>query len=199
MAAGTKYNLTPDFKPEELYRVETGVRKSGPWKLDVTNLPEGAILPVFTPVEADPVTRTISPVRNFKVAETKPILDDEGNPIIDEEGHALILAFIGNNPLAYRGMTLTDGKKVFCSVRDVVKEDDGYWIQIDDSLNIDQILYENDDRVANFVTFDAKKVEHAGPVLCTLLMQAYEVKEAKLTVPIREQDKIGLTSRFQFE
>lgn len=29
MAAGTKYNLTPDFKPEELYRVETGVRKSG--------------------------------------------------------------------------------------------------------------------------------------------------------------------------
>ena len=52
---------------------------------------------------------------------------------------------------------------------------------------------------ANFVLFDAKKVESDGPVLCTLLMQAYEVKESKLYVPIHELDKVGLTSRFQFE
>lgn len=30
-------------------------------------------------------------------------------------------------------------------------------------------------------------------------MQAYEVKEAKLQAPIHELDKVGLTSRFQFE
>ncbi|MBA2198402.1 head fiber protein, partial [Bacteroides fragilis] len=53
MAAGTKYNLTPEYKPEEFYRVETGVRKSGPWKLDITNLVVGSVLPVFTPVQAD--------------------------------------------------------------------------------------------------------------------------------------------------
>ena len=49
MAAGTKYNLTPEYKPEEFYRVETGVRKSGPWKLDIANLVVGSVLPVFTP------------------------------------------------------------------------------------------------------------------------------------------------------
>ena len=52
---------------------------------------------------------------------------------------------------------------------------------------------------ANFVLFDAKKVEDDGAVLCTLLMQAYEVKESKLILPIHDLDKAGLTSRFQFE
>jgi hypothetical protein len=30
-------------------------------------------------------------------------------------------------------------------------------------------------------------------------MQAFEIQESKLTLPISEKDKIGLTSRFQFE
>ena len=51
---------------------------------------------------------------------------------------------------------------------------------------------------ANFVMYDEKKVEE-GAVLVTLLMQAYEVKESKLILPIHEQDKEGLTSRFQFD
>lgn len=45
----------------------------------------------------------------------------------------------------------------------------------------------------------AKKVESDGAVLCTLLMQAYEIKEPKLYMPIHELDKAGLTCRFQFE
>ena len=49
MAAGTHYDLKPDYKPEEFYRVETGVRKSGPWKLDIANLVVGSFLPVFHP------------------------------------------------------------------------------------------------------------------------------------------------------
>ena len=52
---------------------------------------------------------------------------------------------------------------------------------------------------ANFVLFDEKKVEDDDPVLCTLLMQAYEIKEPKLPMPIHELDKEGLTDRFQFE
>ena len=69
MAAGTHYDLKPDYKPEEFYRVETGVRKSGPWKLDIANLVVGSFLPVFTPVQADSVKRTLIPVRNVKVVE----------------------------------------------------------------------------------------------------------------------------------
>ena len=53
--------------------------------------------------------------------------------------------------------------------------------------------------VANFVTYDRKKVEVGKIVNVTLLMQAYEVKESKLILPFTEADKIGLTSRFQFE
>lgn len=69
MAAGTKYNLTPQNEPQEFYRVDTGKRKSGPWKLDITNLAIGSFLPVFTPVQADLTKRTIVPVRNVKVVE----------------------------------------------------------------------------------------------------------------------------------
>ena len=69
MAAGTKYNLKAEYVPEEIYRVETGVRKSGPWKLDIANLVVGSYLPVFTPVFADLKKRTVVPVRNFEVAE----------------------------------------------------------------------------------------------------------------------------------
>lgn len=69
MAAGTKYNLIPEKEVQEFYRVESGVRKSGPWKLDITNLVVGSFLPVFTPVQADLVKRTLVPVRNVKVVE----------------------------------------------------------------------------------------------------------------------------------
>lgn len=67
MAAGTKYNLTPEKEMQEFYRVESGIRKSGPWKLDISNLTAGSFLPVFTPVQADLVKRTLVPVRNAKV------------------------------------------------------------------------------------------------------------------------------------
>lgn len=196
MSAGTKYNLTPDYKPEELYRVETGVRKSGPWKLDTTNLTEGAILPVFTPVEADLKNRTIVPVRNMEVYEAAAATDTTIK--------------VKKTPLAYVSMFLGDGTNGM-TVKSVDRSNKDY-----DELTLDEAtgaalekgatLFESkaaDGKVkkntANFVLYDAKKVEASGIVLCTLLMQAYEIKEAKLHVPIHELDKAGLTSRFQFE
>ena len=74
MAAGTHYDLKPDYKPEEFYRVDTGVRKSGPWKLDITNLVVGSYLPVFTPVEADLKKRTLVPVRNVKPTQPEMLI-----------------------------------------------------------------------------------------------------------------------------
>lgn len=198
MAAGTKYNLTPEYKPEELYRVETGVRKSGPWKLDITNLVVGSVLPVFTPIQADLKKRTIVPVRNFRVVEAYTT------------GESALSIKVAKGSLAYVGIFIGSGKKG-AEVESIDKSNKGF-----DVLNIkaafgeniakDAVLFEATavdgtvkKNTSNFVLFDEKKVEDDGPVLCTLLMQAYEIKESKLSMPIHELDKEGLTSRFQFE
>ena len=99
MAAGTHYDLKPDYKPEEFYRVETGVRKSGPWKLDIANLVVGSFLPVFTPVQADSVKRTLIPVRNVKVVEAYTT------------GADALSIKIAKESLAYVGMFIGSGKK----------------------------------------------------------------------------------------
>lgn len=196
MAAGTKYNITPDYKPEELYRVETGIRKSGPFKLDTANLTPGAILPVFTPVEADLKKRTIVPVRNVQLHEAVASADT--------------VIKIKKSPLVYAGMILGDGKSGLTvkAVDHSNKDYDAVTLEAAAGADLDKdsILFEatasggtKKKNTANFVMYDAKKVETDGPVLCTLLMQAYEVKEAKLHIPIHSLDKAGLTSRFQFE
>lgn len=198
MAAGTKYNLTPEHKPEEFYRVETGVRKSGPWKLDITNLVVGSVLPVFTPIQADLKKRTIVPVRNVKVVEAYA------------NGTTDLTIKIAKGSLAYVGMFIGSGKKG-AEVASIDKTNKAYDILtikaiFGEKIEKDAVLFEATavegtvkKNTANFVMYDEKKVEDDGPVLCTLLMQAYEVKESKLPMPIHELDKEGLTSRFQFE
>lgn len=198
MAAGTHYDLKPDYKPEEFYRVETGVRKSGPWKLDITNLVVGSFLPVFTPVQADSVKRTLIPVRNVKVVEAYTT------------GADALSIKIAKESLAYVGMFIGSGKKG-AKVVAIDKTNKGYDVltieaAFGENIAKDAVLFEATavagtvkKNTANFVLYDAKKVENDGAVLCTLLMQAYEVKERKLALPIHELDKVGLTSRFQFE
>ncbi len=198
MAAGTHYDLKPDYKPEEFYRVETGVRKSGPWKLDIANLVVGSFLPVFTPVQADSVKRTLIPVRNVKVVEAYTT------------GADALSIKIAKESLAYVGMFIGSGKKG-AKVVAIDKTNKGYDVltieaAFGENIAKDAVLFEATavagtvkKNTANFVLYNAKKVENDGAVLCTLLMQAYEVKERKLVLPIHELDKVGLTSRFQFE
>ena len=198
MAAGTHYDLKPDYKPEEFYRVETGVRKSGPWKLDIANLVVGSFLPVFTPVQADSVKRTLIPVRNVKVVEAYTT------------GADALSIKIAKESLAYVGMFIGSGKKG-AKVVAIDKTNKGYDVltieaAFGENIAKDAVLFEATavagtvkKNTANFVLYDAKKVENDGAVLCTLLMQAYEVKERKLVLPIHELDKGGLPSRFQFE
>lgn len=198
MAAGTHYDLKPDYKPEEFYRVETGVRKSGPWKLDIANLVVGSFLPVFTPVQADLVKRTLVPVRNVKVVEAYTTGADALSIKIAKESLAYVSMFIGSGK---------KGAKVIA----IDKTNKGYDVltieaTFGENISKDAVLFEATavagtvkKNTANFVLYDAKKVESDGAVLCTLLMQAYEVKESKLVLPIHELDKVGLTSRFQFE
>lgn len=198
MAAGTKYNLTPEYKPEEFYRVETGVRKSGPWRLDISNLVVGSVLPVFTPVQADYKKRIIVPVRNFRVVEAYTT------------GDTALSIKVEKGSLAYIGMFIGSGKKG-AEVTAIDKTNKAYDVltikaAFGENIAKDAVLFEATavagtakKNTANFVMYDAKKVKDDGPVLCTLLMQAYEVKESKLPMPIHELDKAGLTSRFQFE
>lgn len=198
MAAGTKYNLTPQYEPQEFYRVDTGKRKSGPWRLNITNLVVGSFLPVFTPVEADLVKRTIIPVRNVKVVETYTTAAD-----------ALSIK-IAKKSLAYVGMFIGNGSKG-AEVSAIDKSNESYdvlTIKAAFGADIDKgsVLFEatavggtKKKNTANFVLYDTKKVEDDGPVLCTLLMRAYEIKENKLILPVHELDKKGLTDRFQFE
>lgn len=198
MAAGTHYDLKPDYKLEEFYRVDTGVRKSGPWRLDITNLVIGSFLPVFTPVQADLVKRTLVPVRNVKVVEAYTT------------GADALSIKIAKESLAYAGMFIGSGKKG-AKVTTIDKSNKNYDVltieaAFGENIAKDTVLFEATavggtvkKNTANFVLYDAKKVESDGAVLCTLLMQAYEVKESKLVLPIHEQDKVGLTSRFQFE
>lgn len=197
MAAGTHYDLKPVYKPEEFYRVDTGVRKSGPWKLDITNLVVGSYLPVFTPVQADLVKRTLVPVRNVKVVEAYTT------------GDANLTIKVAKGSLAYQGMFIGSGKKG-AEVASVDKSNKAYDVltikaAFGENIAKDAILFEATavggtvkKNTANFVLYAPTKVEE-GAVLPTLLMQAYEVKESKLILPIHELDKVGLTSRFQFE
>lgn len=197
MAAGTHYDLKPVYKPEEFYRVDTGVRKSGPWKLDITNLVVGSYLPVFTPVQADLVKRTLVPVRNIKVVEAYTT------------GADALSIRIAKESLAYAGMFIGNGKKG-AKVTAIDKSNKNYDVltieaAFGENVAKDAILFEataadgtKKKNTANFVLYAPIKVEE-GAVLPTLLMQAYEVKESKLILPIHELDKVGLTSRFQFE
>ena len=155
----------------------------------------GSYLPVFTPVEADLKKRTLVPVRNVKVVEAYTT------------GDANLTIKVAKDSLAYQGMFIGSGKKG-AEVASIDKSNKAY-----DALTIKAAFGENiailfeatavggtvKKNTANFVLYDAKKVESDGAVLCTLLMQAYEVKESKLVLPIHELDKVGLTSRFQFE
>ena len=198
MAAGTTYNLTSDYQPREFYRVETGVRKSGPWKLNTENLVDGSFLPPFAPVEANFKTRVVTVVRNVKVVEAYT------------NGENALSIKIAKNSLAYVGMHIGNGSKG-ATVSAIDKSNENYDVltigaAFGANIAAGTVLFEataaggtKKKNTANFVTYDRKKVEAGKIVPVTLLMQAYEVKEDKLILPIHDLDKVGLTSRFQFE
>lgn len=265
MAAGTQYNLTPEYQPREFYRVETGVRKSGPWKLNTDNLVDGSFLPPFTPVKADFKTRIVTVVRNAKVVEAyasgtsvkiaknslvyKGMMIGDGNETVKVSAidtsnanyDTITIASAFSNAIAvgailFEAVTLVTGKtkagskdatsldiaknsgvKAGMSIvigettyqvtavdtsdgsKDVLTLSEGLAADVAANTNFVEAQKSVQLNVANFVTYDRKKVEVGKIVNVTLLMQAYEVKESKLILPFTEADKIGLTSRFQFE
>lgn len=264
MSAGFKYNLNAP-KEEELYDVQTGHRKRGPYKLITTGLTVGSELPNLTPVCVDVKARTAVVVKNVKVladvasnATTVKIAKnsligvgdticdgnksvavtaiDKSNASYDSltidaafgvvvpagkivyEAKALITGLevaeattetgktvkVGAGSGAYVGMKLTDGTKTV-TVEKVVVGDSYDTLTVSAAFGVLAVGTELNEtgatakkNVANFLIYGRTKIE-SGIVLIALLMQAYEIQEDKLTLPVAEADKVGLTSRFQFE
>lgn len=197
MAAGTHYDLNPVLQEEELYRIDTGVKKIGPWKLDTTNLVAGSYLPVFTPVEVSMTKRTISVVRNVRVVEAYKTADEKTTIKITK------------NSLAYANMFLGDGKKG-CTVSSIDKSNADYDVlniatAFASDIAVGDILFESTaaggtvkKNTANYVLYARTKVDFGG-TYPTLLIQAYGIMEHKLVLPIHTLDKNGLTSRFEWD
>ena len=199
MAAGTKYFYNNSNTSDELYRVESGVRKSGPWKIkDITNLSIGYQIPAFAPVEVDLKTHEVKFVRNVKVVEAYTT------------GDTALKIKVAKNSLAYAGMYIGSGKKG-AQVTGIDASNSAYdeltiAAAFGENIAVGDILFESTavggtvkKNTANFVVYDHfKKIEDTGAFV-TLLQQAYEIKESKLTLPIHALDKVGLTDRFQFD
>ena len=195
MSAGFKYNLNPDAVVEELYDVQTGHRKRGAYKLNTANLTVGTTLPNLTPVSVDLSTRIATVVVNAKVLE-------------DAAADATTIK-IAKNSLVAVGTILGTGSKG-ATVSAIDKSNSSYdevtlAAAFGAKVSANTVLFEasaaggtTPKNTANFLVYGNTKVED-GIVLVALLMQAYEIQESKLTLPISEKDKVGLTSRFQFE
>ena len=195
MSAGFKYNLTAPDVVEELYDVQTGHRKRGAYRLNTAGLVVGSTLPNLTPVAVDLAKRTCVVVKNVKVLE-------------DVAAEATTVK-VAKNSLVEVGMFLGNGSKgaEIASINKSNAEFDTITFKaaFGGKVAAGAVLFEatavggtTPKNKANFLIYGHTKVED-GIVLVALLMQAYEIQESKLTLPISEKDKETLTSRFQFE
>lgn len=195
MSAGFHYDTDPSKVQEEVCDVLSIWKKRGEYKLDTTGLAVGSRLPRFVPVQADLAKRTCVPVRNVRV-------------VADVASDATE-ARIAKNSLAYSGMILGTGSKG-AKVTAIDQSNADYDVLTLESafgakVSAGDVLFEasaaggtKPKSTANFVIYETTKIDE-GIVLVALIMQAYEIQEAKLVLPFSEADKAGLTSRFQFE
>lgn len=195
MSAGFKYNLQAPDVVEELYDVQTGHRKRGPYRLETTGLVKGSTLPNLTPVAVDLKKRTCTVVKNCKV--TAEVATEATSVQVAKNSLVEVGMFIGNGSKGAKITAIDKSKAEY----DILTIETAFGSKI----AAGSVLFEatavggtNPKNKANFLIYGHTKVED-GIVLVALLMQAYEIQEDKLTLPISDKDKESLTSRFQFE
>lgn len=193
MSAGFKYDYVPPVELEERYDVQTGIRRRGPFKLDMSNLTEGSYLPSFIPVYANLKTKFAYPVRNVKVIEAYA------------SGVSIKIA---KNSLAYAGMFIGNGSKG-AKVASIDKSNKTYDVltteaAFGEAIAKDSVLFEatavdglKQKYVANSALYERTKVE-SGIVLVALLRTAAEIEPDKLVVPFSKNDKESLKGWFEF-
>lgn len=193
MAAGFKYNIPPKEVQVERYDVSTGIRRRGPFVLDVAGLPEGKYIPSFVPIAADLKTRTAKIVVNVLV---KKKVEATGTKVK-----------IAKNPFAKVGMILGNGTKG-ATVDAIDKSKDEYdELTISAALGVVEagsVLFEaakadgkDPKNVANSALYE-KHLVTDGINNVALLRAAGEIEPEKLVVPFSERDKANLVGWFQF-
>lgn len=193
MSAGFKYDYVPPVELEERYDTQTGIRRRGPFKLDMSNLTEGSYLPSFIPVYANLKTKFAYPVRNVKVIEAYA----SGTAIkIAKNSLAYVGMFIGNGSKGAKVTTIDKSNKTY----DVLTTEAAFG----EAIAKDAVLFEADavdgakqKYVANSALYERTKVE-SGIVLVALLRTAAEIEPDKLVVPFSENDKENLKGWFEF-
>lgn len=193
MAAGSKYDLQVKEVQEERYDVETGVRRRGPYVLNVANIPVGTNLPSFLPIAADLVKKTCELVVNVKVVE--------------EAAADATTVKIKKGSFVAAGTILGTGSKG-ATVSAVDKTNDNY-----DTLTLaaafgakvsaGDTLFEasaaggtKPKHTANSALYEKHTVT-SGINLVALLHRAFEIEPEKLVVPFSEEDKKNCP-HFQF-
>lgn len=194
MSAGFKYNIEPEPSIEERYDVSTGVRRRGPYKLDMTNLVAGSFLPSFTPIAADLVKKTAQVAIRVEVYEK---FTTGSNTTLK----------IKKNSLAYVGMHLGNGSHG-ATINAIDKSDKAFdkltlAADFGATVNAGTVLFEatavngtTPKVVANSALYERKQIDE-GPVLVALLMRAFEIEPTKLAMPFHAKDKENLP-HFQF-
>lgn len=193
MAAGFKYDLTPEEVKEERYDVESGRRRIGPYKLDITNLPVGEYLPSFAPIAADLKKKTATVCIRVSVAEAYT------------SGSNTTLK-IKKSPFVYANMFLGNGSKG-AQVNAIDKTNVDYdtltlAADFGASLKAGDVLFEasavggtTPKAVANSALYERHKIWEGE--LVTLLMKAFEIEPDKLAIPFHAKDKANMPY-FQF-
>lgn len=191
--AGFKYDIPPKQEQVERYDVSTGVRRRGPFVLDVTGLPEGKYIPSFTPIAADLKARTAKVVVNVLVKEK-----------VEAAGTKVKIA---KNSFAKVGTILGNGTKG-ATVNDIDKSKDEYdELTISAALGVVEagsVLFEAAEadgkypkNVANSALYE-KHLVTDGINNVALLRAAAEIEPDKLVTPFSERDKANLMGWFQF-
>ena len=192
--AGMTYNQVPVVEKEEKYDVSSGIRRSGPYVLDTTNLDLDSYIPSFTPVCADLTKKTAKIVRNVKVVSNVSTTD---TVIKVAKGSLFVTGmFIGNG---------TKGGKVI-SV-DITNGDyDSITVEttIGVAITSGTVLFEadaadgkNQKYVANSALYGRWQVVN-GINIISLLRTAAEIEPSNLTIPFSANDKDALKGWFQF-
>ena len=188
------YNQVPVVEKEEKYDVSSGIRRSGPYVLDTTNLDLDSYIPSFTPVCADLTKKTAKIVRNVKVVSNVLATD---TVIKVAKGSLFVTGmFIGNG---------TKGGKV-TSVDKTNGDYDSITVEttIGVAITSGTVLFEadaadgkNQKYVANSALYGRWQVVN-GINIISLLRTAAEIEPSNLTIPFSANDKDALKGWFQF-
>lgn len=191
--AGFIYKTAPE-NVEEVYDVQTGIRRRGAYVLQKDNLTQGQVIPSFAPFYADLATKKVYPVCNVALYETA--------------ASAATTLKIKKESMAYAGMFLSNGTKTV-QVVSVDKSNSSYDVltvkaAAGAELSAGTVLFETTAADATAQKYKANSALYGrlevadGINVIALLRTAAEIETSKLAIPFSAADKEETKGWFQF-